>query len=129
MDQPRGFRISNNEMRLIYFFRCLTPSQEEDLLRSAGELAMERCLPGEDVFHYIPEVAGVQPGPIDGSVYGPNIVGSITEVIRDGIKATGDPASTLLGGNDYFDEIYAVPGFTEGATRSSLHHGYFIKCR
>jgi hypothetical protein len=125
MDRPT---IQNeDEKRLLMFFRCLTPDQQDQFLLQAGEAAKRRCLPEESVWSLAPCVAGISPGPIRRSVWDPDIDGTITEVIRDAIHGTGEPIETLLR-SSVFDESTIIPHFVHRANATMFKQGGGFNC-
>ena len=119
-------KLTEDETRLLIFFRALTPSQQSQLVRSAGEQAWERCMLDKGVFRFMPAAARIDPGEITGSVWSPNVEGTIIEIIRDGIENTGEPRDVLLG-TDAFDEVEAIPRFSAAAQATADHRGTFFK--
>jgi hypothetical protein len=52
---------SPDEHRLIAFFYCLSPEQQDEVLQNVGRLALRRCFPDPDLdlFQFMPEVDGI----------------------------------------------------------------------
>lgn len=118
-------KLTNEETRLLIFFRALTPSQQSQLLLSAGTQAWERCMPEKGVFGFMPPAAGIDPGEITGSVWNPDVEGTIVEIIRDGIEATGEPRDVLVSTGS-FDEVEAIPRFTAAAQATADRRGSYF---
>lgn len=119
-------KLTDDETRLLIFFRALTPSQQSQLVESAGTQAWERCMPEKGVFRFMPAAARIDPGEITGSVWSPNVEGTIIEIIRDGIENTGEPRDVLLG-TDAFDEVEAIPRFSAAAQATADRRGTYFK--
>jgi hypothetical protein len=97
--------VSDDEMRLVRFFRCLDRSERWDLLVQVGQAAMDRCLPDCSVLSSMPWACGIQPEQFEGNLY--EFIendNTIVGILYYGIEATGEPAETLLGPGDDPDD-------------------------
>jgi hypothetical protein len=117
--------LTDDETRLLIFFRALIPSQQFDLLATAGQQAWDRCMPGKSIYRSTPCVAGIDPEPIPASIWGEEVRGTIFEIIRNAIEATGDPKHYLFG-SDAFDETEAVPRFASAAEETADRQGTYF---
>ena len=111
-------KISDDEWRLLRFFRLLSPVERFEVMGYIGETAMERCTPDRTICDVMPEPAGVEP---EGVEYIHN-TSSISHVIYSGIEETGFPQEFLLGTSD-LDECEAIPRFIHGAEKAALNQG------
>ena len=119
-DQP----LSDDEKRLVRFYRCLDSDGQREVLTDAGQRAMKRCLPDRSVSEFMPISGGVEPEPSR-----PNTDETIDNapmrlILRAGIEETGDASETLLGPGDDADwEAELVERFAHGATREAENVG------
>ena len=115
-------KLTDDESRLLGFFRCLSEGKQSDILLRAGSHAMEECLPEKSIYELMPNAAGVEPEGIEfqDDRY------SVRHVIYCGILETGDPEHYLIGSSAW-DEEEAVPRFVFGAEEAALDQGSFFK--
>ncbi len=106
--------LTQDEKRLLTFFRCLSPGAQHALLCYAGNRAVRHCLPLNSLFDLMPDGYCVYPSPVKGDVWDSDLEGTDAELIRDGIEAAGGPESVLLGSGVY-DERETFAAFVRGA--------------
>ena len=80
-------KLSDDECRLLRFFRLLSPIERFEAMGQIGETAMERCIPDRTIYDVMPDAAGVEP---EGVEYIHDTY-SICHVIYSGIEETGFP--------------------------------------
>jgi hypothetical protein len=113
--------MTDDEWRLVRFFRCLSPQERSQLLIEAGSRAIERWLPERTLYDLMPAAAGIEP---EGAEY-IDQTNAISYVIYSGIEETGDPSSCLLGNSDW-DEEEGLPRFVAGADKAAARTGEFL---
>src|SRR5687767_5093766 len=121
MKKTMDTQITDDEWRLVRFFRCLSPHERTGLLIDAGSRAMDRWLPERTLDDLMPAAARVEP---EGAQY-INEVNAIAYVIHNGIGETGDPSTYLLGTSDW-DEDEAIPRFVAGADKAATEQRSFF---
>ncbi len=114
-------KLSEDEWRLIHFFRCLSPEKQADILFDVGSQAMEECLPDKSIYELMPDAAGISPEGIE-YIYETN---SVSHVIYCGIQETGEPRESLLN-SSFWDEEETIPRFVFGAEKAALEQGSFF---
>ncbi len=114
-------KLSDDEWRLLHFFRCLSAEKQSSVLSDVGAQAIEECIPDKSIYELMPEAAGVRPEGIDYI----NDKHSIVYVIHCGIEETGDPEHYLLG-SSVWDEEETIPRFVRGAEKAALEQNSFF---
>jgi hypothetical protein len=114
-------KLSEDEWRLVHFFRCLSLQKQSDVLLDVGSQAFEECIPDKSLYELMPHAAGVEP---EGIKYIDDEY-SICHVIYCGIEETGDPKHYLIGAS-YWDEEQTIPRFVAGAEQAALEQGSFF---
>lgn len=120
-------QLTEDETRLLIFYRALTPSQQFTLLENAGSQAMARCVPCRGIYSFAPVAGGIDPD--ETAISDIDDDGEFTrpffEIIRDGAEAMGEPTSYLLG-SDARDERWAIPRFANAAQETADRQGTFF---
>ncbi len=123
---PSGMMpLSDDEMRLVRFYRCLSFGDREEVLITAGERAMAQWLPDQSATSFMPIAGGVEPERIDGNIH--DLIerdNTIAGILYYGIQATGEPTETLLGpGDDPDAETEAAQRFAAAAQARADEQG------
>lgn len=128
-NSPTHDPFTDDEKRLVRFFRCLDSHGRSELLREAGQRAMSEHLPDRSVMEFMPEAGGVMPERIDGNLQDMlSTEGTITEILYAGIQATGEPHETLLGtSEDPEREEEAIERFAAAASEQASKQGSAFK--
>lgn len=108
-------KLSEDEWRLLHFFRCLSPEKQSSVLSDVGSQAMEECIPDKSIYELMPDAAGVEP---EGINYIDDTY-SVCHVIYCGIQETGEPHESLLN-SSFWDEEETIPRFVFGAGKAAL---------
>jgi hypothetical protein len=114
-------KISDDEWRLLRFFRCLSPHERSEALKQIGHTAMQRCTPNRSIYDLMPAAAGIEPEGVQ-HIFEPH---SVCHVIWSGMQETGDPDAYLLGTSDW-DEDETIPRFVYGADRAATDQGSYF---
>ncbi len=119
-------QLTDDEWRLLGFFRCLSDLDKDQCLNTIGEKAVSRCCPNWSVWALLPAMHfGVSLERRGTSIWDPQSGESYFEQVREGLIALGDEPFEWLLGLSRWDKDYAIPAFMAGARSVSHKNGYY----